>query len=169
VGTNRIAGKVRRLHVSVVLGVALLAVLAGAAPAATEETSGGSNAPRLGSGSPFPSDEGTQGPFAPKDCAVPRERPLRLVLRCEGMAVIVNGISWRTWGQGRAEGEGRLEFERKRYPVKLEIRRVRKRLCGDERLPMFTRVALDFKDKRPDFKRTPRKLRCSLLDSGWTP
>ena len=163
------AGKARRLHIHSVWWLALLAFAAAGALAATLEVSAGSAKPRLGSGSPFPSDEGTQGPFAPKDCAVPRERPARLVLRCDGFDQIVNGITWRKWGSGRAKGHGRLEFEGNRFPVKLEIHKVRRRLCGDERLPMFTRVKLDFPDRRPDFNRQPRKLRCSLLDSGWAP
>jgi hypothetical protein len=149
------AGKVRRVGVGVICSLSLLAFLGAAAWA--------------GSGSPYPSDEGTAGPFAPKDCAVPRERPTRLVLRCDGFDSIVNGISWGDWGNRRAKGQGRFEFERRRYPVKIEIHRVRRRLCGDERLPMFTRIKLDFRGRAPDFRRPPRKLSCSLLDSGWSP
>ncbi len=149
------AGKVRHTGVNVICGLTVLACLSGVAWA--------------GSGSPFPSDEGTQGPFAPKDCAVPREMPARLVLQCDGFDSIINGINWRDWGTGRAKGRGRLDFNDKRYPVRFEIHRVRQRLCGDERLPMFTRIKLNFPARAPDFGRTPRKLSCSLLDSGWAP
>jgi hypothetical protein len=161
------AGKHRLARVRAGFCLGLIALLGSTASAASDggsETSG----VRWG-GAVFPGEGPTAGPFAPKDCATPRKRPTRLVLRCEGFDAIVNWINWRTWGKTRATGSGTFELRGKQYRVKLEIHRVRRRLCSDDRLPMFTRAKLEFRGESPkNFDRT-RRLRCSLLDPGWSP
>jgi hypothetical protein len=165
------AGKLRRSVRSNMIGVVLFAAISGTAWAGTElEDSGTSKDLRHG-GAVFPGtqgDNGDDGPFASKDCARPRKRPTRIVLRCADFGILINGIDWKSWESRRAKGGGRLHFRTCRprcgaYPVKIELHKVRRELCEteDRRLPMFQRIRLDFPRQRPKRADPPEKLDCS--------
>lgn len=148
------AGKARSRVRSYVAGcLALLVIVSGTAWAGYE----GDNSEEVRN----------RGPFAPKDCAVPYERPTRIVLRCDSFGIFINGIDWKNWESKRAKGSGLLRFRRCRpgcrgYPVKMELHRVRQELCDDQRLAMFQRIRLEFPRRDPNFGQSDKKLTCGL-------
>jgi hypothetical protein len=158
------AGKMRSGVRSTVIGVVLFALVGGTAWAGTElEDSVTSKDLRHGS-AVLPGSESENGPFATKDCSVPRERPTRIVLRCADFGILINGIRWKSWESRSAKGRGRLHFRTCRpsceaYPVEIELHKVRPELCEDRRLLMFQRVRLSFPRQDPK-SGTPETLDC---------
>jgi hypothetical protein len=154
------AGKVR----SNVIGVALFVALSGTAWAGTE-LEGSITSKDLRHGSALIPGTDDDGPFAPRDCAAPRVRPTRIVLRCADFGILINGIRWKSWESRSAKGRGRLHFRTCRpsceaYPVKIELHKVRPELCEDRRLMMFQRVRLSFPRQDPK-SGTPETLDCA--------
>lgn len=153
-----------------VAGAALLAALTGTAWATSEQLSSASPTPVRGTAGYSPEDdsegERKKGPFAPRDCAAPRVRPTRIVLRCESYGILINGINWKSWRSRSAKGKGLLHVRDCRpscepYPVKVEVHKVRRTLCEAERLAMFKRIKLEFPRQDPNFANNHKKLFCS--------
>ena len=148
------AGKARsRIRSNVVGCLALLVILSGTAWAGYEGDGG--------------YEKPDRGPFAPKDCSVPYERPTRIVLRCASFGIFINGIDWKNWENNSAKGRGLLRFRPCRpgcrgYPVKVELHRVRRELCDDQPLPMFKRIKLNFPQRDPNLRQNDKKLTCGI-------
>jgi hypothetical protein len=97
--------------------------------------------------------------YAPKDCVKPRVEPSRIVLACGDFGVYLGHIDWNGWGHRRAHGKGRLYVNTcdpscsagnfKRYPVRVHLRKVRRRTCGGLSVPLFRKAILRFPGKRP--------------------
>ena len=157
-----VSGHVRS---NVIAFVALFVALGGSAWAGTEHESSVKPNPLKGGYGVAPA--GTEdGPFAPRDCSFPRVRPTRIVLRCDSFGIFINGINWKSWENTRAKGKGLLRFRDCRpscrgYPVKIELHKVRGKLCSGRRQPMFRRIRLHFPDRDPNVART-NKLECNL-------
>lgn len=141
---------------------AALSVLALVAVASVPVAQAGFGGPEYDEG--VQADEG-DGPFAPRQCSTPRVKPTWIVLRCADSGILVNHLEWRSWGEGRAKGRGVLHLETcrprcKGYPVKITLHKVRRKVCGVERLALFQRATLDFPRRDPNFARSTKKLVC---------
>ncbi len=111
--------------------------------------------------------------YAPKDCTKPQVEPRRIVFACADAGLYVNHLRWTKWRHRRAKGKGVLHERScdpyclgspfKDYPVRIRLRKVRRRFCGGERVPLFRKAILSFPHKTPPDAHRVRKnpLYCS--------
>jgi hypothetical protein len=100
-----------------------------------------------------------RGPFAPEDCSKPKVRPDRIVISCADEGIFVDSITWISWGNRTAAGQGTLnvntcrpncaEGNFKQYPANLTLKKVRTRKCGGKNVPMFLKLLLAFPQNEP--------------------
>ena len=99
------------------------------------------------------------GPYATKNCTLPRVEPTRIVLACGDAGFFINAIDWKYWGNKKAKGSGVAHAKVCRpscaagqfhdYPVKFKLYKVRSRICNGRRLPMFQKIKMTWPGQRP--------------------
>lgn len=97
--------------------------------------------------------------YVPKDCTKARVKPQRIVFACADFGLYVNHLRWNRWRHSRARGKGVLHEKVchpscagghfKDYPVKINLRKVKRGRCGGRRVPLFRRAILNFPGKTP--------------------
>jgi hypothetical protein len=127
----------RRILVVVAVAVLVPAVLAATGDAARERT------------------------YAPKDCTKPQVRPNRIVFACGDFGLYANHLRWKKWGHRRARGRGTLHANScdpscsagnfDKYRVHVQLRKVRRRFCGDRYVRLFRKAILNFPDGKPSY------------------
>ena len=100
------------------------------------------------------------GPFAPKNCSLPRVEPTRIVLACGDFGFFINAIDWKYWGNKKAKARGVAHAKTCRpscaespfrdYPVKFKVYKPRSRVCDGRRLPIFQKIKMNWPGKIPE-------------------
>ena len=109
--------------------------------------------------------------YAPQRCERPRVRPTQIILTCADAGIFVNDLDWARWGGRRATGSGVLNVKRcdpdcagggvDRYPVGVELYKIRKSDCGTKRKRMYRNIALDYSTYSPSVD-VPRRMFCAV-------
>ena len=107
--------------------------------------------------------------YAPKDCVKPLVEPPRIVLACGDGGLFVSHLHWTKWRHRHARGKGRLyakscvpscaEGHFEKYPVRIRLRKVKRGICGGQRLPLFRKAILNFPHDKPSHARRIHKTR----------
>jgi hypothetical protein len=112
-------------------------------------------------GLPTPADAAQSKVYAPKDCTKARTRPSRIVISCADFGLFVTIDQWTHWERPKAKGKGELHANTckpscatgnfKEYPVKVRLRKIRKKTCGGRRVPLFRKMILRFPQREPKY------------------
>ena len=111
--------------------------------------------------------------YAPKDCTTPKIEPKRITLACADAGTALKHLRWNDWNADKVKGQGTLYVKKckpncsaggfAKYPARVTLKNVQMYSCGGQTLPMYRRVHIRFKGKKPahpqDYRST--KLFCN--------
>ena len=102
---------------------------------------------------------GASQTYAPKDCQVPKVKPVRIVLSCGDFGAFITIKHWPRWGHRHAKGVGRFhlndctpscgEGQFHGYRVRTKLIRPGNTHCGGRSVRMFKQARLSFPGKDP--------------------
>lgn len=97
--------------------------------------------------------------YAPKNCTKPRVEPRTIYIACGDGNFYVRVKKWSFFNGREAGGRGKAfandcvpdcaEGSFHKYRVKIHLTKVRKKICGGRRVPMFQKIELRFKHRTP--------------------
>ena len=97
--------------------------------------------------------------YAPKDCTKPRVEPGRIVVTCGDGNFYVKMKHWASFNGKEATGKGKAHINScdpdcasgtfQTFAVKVHLTKPKLTKCGGRKVPLFSKIEIDFKDQPP--------------------